>query len=307
MVRSGEHGDDPAVLLQRADVAMYAAKADHVGVAVYDPAADRHSPARLALLGDLRRALERDELVLHHQPKVSTATGEVVSVEALVRWQHPERGLVPPDQFIPLAEHTGLIGPLTAWVLDAALRQVSRWVGEGRPLAVSVNLSARNLLDEDLPRQVQDLLRRHGVPAHLLELEITESALMTEPERARRLLHELAALGVRISIDDFGVGYTSLGQLRTLPVDVLKIDRSFVMTMVEDRSNALIVRSVVDLGHHLGLCIVAEGVESAQALAELRDYGCDVAQGYHLSRPLPADALEAWLAGRPLRRVLAQA
>ncbi len=307
VVLSGEHGEDPTTLLQRADIAMYVAKTQNVGVFAYDPAVDGHSPAKLALLGDLRRALERDELVLHYQPKVSISTGDVVSAEALVRWQHPERGMIFPDDFIPMAEHTGLIGPLTQYVLDAALAQMRTWVDAGRPLAVSVNLSARNLLDERLPAMVAKLLATHGVSAKLLELEVTESALMTEPVRAQRLLEELSALGVRISIDDFGSGYTSLGQLKTLPVDELKIDKSFVMAMGEDRSNALIVHSVVDLGHNLGLTIVAEGVETEQALTALRGFGCDLAQGYHLSRPITAAALNAWLHGRnilPLPREL---
>jgi len=294
VVRSGEHGDDPTVLLQRADIAMYVAKSEQAGVMVYDPAVDGHSPAKLALLGDLRRALERRELVLHFQPKISTKTGDVVSAEALVRWQHPERGLLYPDAFIPLAEHTGLIGALTGYVLDEALVQARAWFVAGKALPVSVNLSARNLLDEDLPEQVADLLAVHSVPAELLELEVTESALMTDPVRARRLLQRLADLGVRISIDDFGAGYTSLGQLKSLPVHELKIDKSFVMTMTTDRSNNLIVQSVVDLGHKLGLSIVAEGVEDEEALVALRGFGCDIVQGYHLSRPVPAPVLDAW-------------
>ena len=301
LVLSGEHGSDAATLLQRADIAMYVAKTQNLGVSVYDPTIDGHSPAKLALLGDLRRALERGELVLHYQPKVSISTGEVVGAEALVRWQHPGRGLLFPDTFIPLAEHTGLIGPLTRHVVSSALAQARVWADAGRPLpvSVSVNLSARNLLDERLPTQVAELLTLHGVPARLLELEVTESAIMTEPARAQRLLEALAALGVRLSIDDFGAGYTSLGQLKTLPITELKIDKSFVMTMTEDRSNALIVHSVVDLGHNLGLTLVAEGVETQQALGALSGLGCDVAQGYHLSRPATAAAFDLWRASRP--------
>src|SRR5664280_1449363 len=261
VVLSGEHGADATTLQQRADIAMYVAKSQNLGVFAYDPAVDGHSPAKLALLGDLRRALDRNELVLHYQPKVSISTGDVIGAEALVRWQHPDRGLVPPDDFIPLAEHTGLIGPLTRYVLDSALGQIRAWADAGRPLTVAVNLSARNLLDERLPAMVAELLTVHGVPAALLELEVTESALMTEPGRAQRLLERLARLGVAISVDDFGAGYTSLGQLKDLPVRELKVDRSFVTTMTQDRSNALIVHSVVDLGHNLGLTIVAEGVE----------------------------------------------
>jgi diguanylate cyclase (GGDEF)-like protein len=298
VVVSGEHGLDADVLLQRADIAMYVAKTTDIGVFAYDPATDEHTPAKVALLGELRRAIERRELVLHYQPKVSISTGDLVGAEALVRWQHPERGLVPPDAFIPLAEHTGLIGPLARYVLDAALAQARVWADAGRPMTVSVNLSARNLLDDGLLDYVAAVLRRYGLGADALELEVTESAIMTEPVRARQLLERLASMGLRIAIDDFGVGYTSLGQLKDLPITELKIDRSFVMTMLEDHSNAVIVQSVVDLGHNLGLTIVAEGVESEQALDLLAGYGCDVAQGYHLSRPMPAEAFDAWASQR---------
>jgi len=300
VVLSGEHGQDVVTLLKRADIAMYSAKAQNLGVSVYDPDFDGHSPAKLALLGDLRRALDRGELVLHYQPQISISTGDVVGAEALVRWQHPERGMVFPDEFIPFAEHTGIIGPLTRHVLDTALAQARVWSDAGRPLPVSVNLSARNLLDISLPDQVTELLAAHGVPAELLNLEVTESAIMTEPARAQLLLEQLATLGVRISIDDFGVGHTSLAQLKNLPISDLKIDRSFVMTMIEDPSNASIVQSVVDLGHNLGFTIVAEAVETAQILTAMGGLRCDVAQGYHLSRPLTAAAFDTWFAGRAM-------
>ena len=295
LVVSGEHGTDPGTLLQHADVAMYVAKQRNLGVFRYDPAVDAHSPERLSLLGDLRRALDEDELFLQYQPKVSLSTGEVVGVEALLRWAHPERGLVPPDAFVPLAENTGLIGPITHRVLDLALGQARRWADHGRPLQVAVNLSARNLLDDRLDTVVVELLGRHGVPARLLELEVTESAIMTDPIRATELLTRLHALGVAISIDDFGAGYTSLGQLKSLPISELKIDRSFVTTMETDSSDSLIVRSVIELSHNLGFTAVAEGVESSAILSSLAGFSCDVAQGYHLSRPLAADALDAWL------------
>ena len=294
VVLSGVHGKDATTLMKHADIAMYAAKTQNLGVCVYDPAADGHSPAKFALFGDLRRALERGELILHYQPQFSLSTGEVVGVEALVRWQHPERGLVFPDEFIPFTEYTGLIGPLTHHVLDTALAQARVWSDLGRPLPISVNLSARNLLDEGLPDLVAGLLAAHGVHAGLLELEVTESAIMTEPARAQRLLQQLSALGIRISLDDFGAGYTSLGQLKSLPVNELKIDRSFVMTMIEDPGNALIVRSVIELGHNLGFTLVAEGVETEQTLTALAGLGCDVAQGYHLSRPISAAAFDEW-------------
>jgi diguanylate cyclase (GGDEF)-like protein len=299
LVLSGEHGSDPATLLRRADIAMYVAKAQNLGVSAYDPARDSHSPTRLALLGDLRRAVNTGQLMLQYQPKVSIGTGEVVGAEALVRWQHPDRGLIMPDDFIPLAEHTGLIGPLTTCVLDAALTQARAWMDAGRPLVVSVNLSARNLLDEDLPQQVRELLAANDVPAELLALEVTESALMNEPGRAKWVLENLSALGVRLSIDDFGAGYTSLGQLKNLPVAELKIDKSFVINMHNDPSDALIVQSIIDLGHNLGLSIVAEGVETAAALTDLTAFGCDLAQGYFLSRPVTPTSLDRWMASRP--------
>ncbi len=285
--------------MQRADIAMYVAKQRSLGVAVYDPDTDGHSPERLALLGDLRRALSNDELFLHYQPKISLSTGEVCGAEALLRWQHPSRGLVPPDAFIPLAENTGLIGPLTTQVLDLALAQARRWADADAPLQIAVNLSARNLLDDRLDTLVAQLLTRHGVAPALLKLEVTESAIMADPVRAKALLERLAALGVGLSIDDFGAGYTSLGQLKNLPVTELKVDRSFVMTMQTDTSNSMIVRSVVELGHNLGLTAVAEGVENTQILNQLAGYTCDVAQGYHLSRPLTADAFDTWRASWP--------
>ncbi len=213
-----------------------------------------------------------------------------------MRWNHPSRGLILPDAFIPLAENTGLIGPLTRRVLDLALAQARQWAEQGSPLQVAVNLSARNLLDDRLDALVAELLTAHGVAAHLLKLEVTESAIMTDPVRAKNLLQRLHAQGVAISIDDFGAGYTSLGQLKNLPVTELKIDRSFVMTMESDTSNALIVRSVIELSHNLGLSAVAEGVEGADILATLSGYSCDVAQGYHLSRPLPPDVFDHWRA-----------
>ena len=299
VVLSGIHGADAGTLMQRADVAMYLAKQGHLGVCTYDAASDSHDPQRLALLGDLRRALEGEELFLVYQPKVALSTGEVCGAEALVRWDHPHRGLVLPDAFIPLAENTGLITPLTRRVLDLALAQARRWSDDGHPLQVAVNLSARNLVDDHLDALVGELLTAHGVPASLLKLEVTETAIMTDPVRAKDVLERLHALGVAISIDDFGAGYTSLAHLRDLPVTELKVDRSFVGTMDSDTSNDLIVRSVIELGHNLGLSAVAEGVEDAATLTTLSGYSCDVAQGYHLSRPLLAGAFDQWRAGWP--------
>ncbi len=291
---SGVHGDDAESLLQNADIAMYSAKDHGLGVCVYDVSLNDHSPERLGLLGQLRRAIDTGELVLHFQPKVALPGGDVCGVEALVRWEHPQRGLVPPGDFIPLAEHTPLIRPLTRYVLDAALEQCARWRDAGRTLTVAVNVSARNLLDEHFVEEVQELLARRRVPASSLELEVTESAITADPDRARRILTRLADCGVTLSIDDFGAGYTSLVQLKDLPVHQLKIDRSFVTRMAADPSNALIVRSVVELGHNLGLTTVAEGVEDEATCDSLGAMGCDVAQGYYVCRPMAAGPLEAW-------------
>jgi diguanylate cyclase (GGDEF)-like protein len=300
VVISGEHGKDAITLMQHADIAMYIAKTQHLGVFTYNPATDGHSATKLAMVGDLRRALDRHELVLYYQPKVSVTTGDLVGAEALIRWQHPEQGLVFPDAFIPLAERTGLIGPLTEYVLDAALRQARLWLDAGRPVPIAVNLSARNLHDEHFADKVAELLALHDVPPALFELEVTESAIMIDPVRARQTLEHLSSLGVRLSIDDFGAGYTSLSQLTSMPISEIKIDRSFVMRMADDPSSALIVSSVVELGHNLGMTLVAEGVETKGNMTELAGLGCDVAQGYHLSRALPADAFDAWSAGRPI-------
>jgi diguanylate cyclase (GGDEF)-like protein len=294
VVISGQHGQDVITLMQHADIAMYVAKTRHLGVFAYDPGVDGHSASKLAMVGDLRRALERDELVVHYQPMVSILTGDLAGAEALVRWRHPREGLVPPDDFIPIAESTGLINPLTRQVLDTALDQERAWIDRGRPLPISVNLSVRNLHDEHFAVLVGDLLARHQVPAQLLELEVTESAVMIDPERARVMLDKLSALGVRLTLDDFGVGYTSLSQLKALPISKIKIDRSFVLTLARDRSDSLIVQSVISLGHNLGLTLVAEGVDTEDTLTALSRFGCDIAQGDHVSEPLPADAFDTW-------------
>ena len=297
-VLSGDHGADPATLLQRADIAMYVAKEQGVGVCAYDPAIDGHSRDRLSLLGELRHALDRNEFFLVYQPKLSLATGDLCGVEALIRWQHPTRGLVAPDDFIPLAEHTALIGPITQRVLDLAVSQIRIWLDLGHRIPIAVNLSARNLLDDRLVDQILGHLDRYRVPAELLELEITESSIMTDPTGAQQVLTRLHEHNIRIAIDDFGAGYTSLAQLKNLPITSLKVDRSFVTTMDTDAANAIIVQSVIDLGHNLGLTAIAEGVESADALSTLTNFGCDLAQGYHLSRPVAPDVLLAWYSER---------
>jgi EAL domain-containing protein (putative c-di-GMP-specific phosphodiesterase class I) len=284
-------------LLQQADIAMYAAKATHTGYTSFDPSLDQHSPRRLALLGELRRGIDNGQLILHYQPKVDASDGRVIGAEALVRWQHPEHGLIPPNDFVPLAERTGLIQPLTHFVLDAALGQRSRWQEVGYDLPVSVNVSARRLLDPAFPDEVEALLTKWNVPASGLLLEITESTIIANPTRALEILQRLHAAGVELSIDDFGTGYSSMAYLKDLPVQELKVDRTFVTHMTSSNRDAVIVRSTIELGRSLGLRVVAEGVEDAPTWDELYALGCDAIQGYHISRPIAADELDRWLEG----------
>ena len=305
-----DHGPDVQSLLQRADVAMYVAKEHPSGCEVYARERDEYSPDRLTLLTELRRAIDRGQLFLHYQPKADLRTGDIQGVEALVRWQHPERGMIPPDEFIPPAQKTGVITPLTMFVLDEALRQCRTWALQGMELCVAVNLSTRNLLDVHLPDTVGELLARWEVPARLLELEITESTILADPVRAMEILSRLDEMGIRLAIDDFGTGYSSLAYLKRLPVDELKIDKSFILGMEESENDAVIVRSTIDLGRNLGLRVVAEGVETAKAWNRLLSLGCDIAQGYYLSRPVPADQLSEWLrerAAKPRERRLRSA
>ncbi|TME99220.1 MAG: EAL domain-containing protein [Chloroflexi bacterium] len=293
---SPDHGHDADTLLRRADVAMYVAKRGNVGHAVYTADQDQHSPMRLAMVSELRRAIDQNELSLYFQPKVSLAAGSVTCAEALVRWQHPRHGLLGPDLFVPIAEQTGLIRPLARWVLDAALRQCSRWRHQGLDLAVAVNLSMRNLHDPEVVDTIRQLLTRWGIPPSRLVVEITESSLMADAERAMDVLGRLRAMGVGISIDDFGTGYSSLAYLKRLPVDELKIDKSFVAHIASDDNDAAIVRSTIGLAHDLGLAVVAEGIEDEVTWDYLAGLGCDVAQGYFISRPLPVAAFGDWLA-----------
>ncbi len=290
-----DDGTDVDELLQRADVALYVAKAQHAGVVRYAPTQDHYNSANLGLIADLRHAIDADELVLHYQPKVTLPDGQIDAVEALVRWQHPAQGLLYPDRFVPLAEQTDLMEKLTRWVLHRALTDMSSPDPEFARVAVSVNVSARNICHAGFATQVIEALRDHAVPAHRLMIEITETALLTDPGRATKALGELATLGVGVSIDDFGIGQTSLGFLSSLPVHELKIDKGFVTTMTSDRAHAAIVRSVIDLGHNLSLRVVAEGVETEEVLAELRRADCDMAQGYLFARPMPLAALRPWL------------
>jgi len=289
------HGDDVEALLQHADVAMYVAKADSSGCELYSADRDTYSPERLALVGELRRALDQHELVLHYMPKADLRSGSVGSVEALIRWQHPDRGLLQPDEFIPLAEHTGMIREVTQYALNAALRQLRAWREEGLEISVAVNLSARDLLDLELPDTIHHLLTQYDIPGNQLELEITETVILANPMRARLILNRLSAMGIQLAVDDFGTGYSSLAYLKRLPVGELKIDRSFVMNMGRDENDAVIVRSTIDLARNLGLRVVAEGVENETIWNALADLKCDQAQGYYLSCALPEQDLAQWL------------
>jgi len=290
-----EHGRDAQTLVRNADIAMYAAKRDKTGFATYEQHYDSSQQEHLSLLGELRRAVERNELRLYYQPKVSLHSSHVSAVEALIRWEHPTRGLVPPVQFIPFAEHTGYIKLLTRWVIREAVRQCGEWLREGLTLQVSVNISARDLMNRELPELVAELLAEHDVTPGLLCLEITESGFMEDPNHAQKVLDRLSELGVKLSIDDYGTGYSSLSYIMKLPVQELKIDQSFISRMASDPEISTIVRSTIDLGHNLGLQVVAEGVEDVAAWNLLRSLGCDDAQGYFMSKPLEPRALASWI------------
>jgi diguanylate cyclase (GGDEF)-like protein len=287
--------NDSAELLRYADIAMYAAKRGHLGVALYNPAADDHSPERLSVLGELRRAIEVGELELHYQPKVHAESRELSGVESLVRWRHPTRGLIGPDQFISVAEQSGLMLPLTDEILALALAQHRAWAAEGLSLPVAVNVGTACLLDEDFPARVAEQLQRHSVPAAELTVEITESAMVTDPDRATSVLAALRALGVRISIDDFGTGYSSMSYLHTMPLDELKIDRQFTAQIFNTDNGAAIVAAIVQLAHASALEVVVEGIEDERTMLAIAGMGCEIAQGYHVCKPLPAADVPAWV------------
>ncbi|MES3020178.1 MAG: EAL domain-containing protein [Pseudomonadota bacterium] len=289
------HADDAEALLSMAEVAMYCAKRRNDGAVVYDALIDKASEKNLSLLTELRKGIERNEFRLHVQPKLSLDTGKVVGIESLVRWVHPERGNVFPDDFIPFAEQTGFIRVLTHWVLEQSAALCRDMALRGFDLKVSVNLSTRDLLDQELPEKIMDILRRHQVAPSSFCLEITESAIMDDPVRAQQTLERLHALGLDLSIDDFGTGYSSLAYLKRLPVNELKIDKSFVLNMVNDAGDTKIVRSTIDLGHNMGLRVVAEGIESEAVWRLLAALGCDQGQGYFMSRAIPGEQLADWI------------
>jgi diguanylate cyclase (GGDEF)-like protein len=282
-------------LMQRADVAMYVAKDRRTGYEMYEPSEDDTDAARLKLAGELRDAVANRELVLHYQPKLELRSGRITGAEALMRWHHPQHGMIMPDRFVPLAERSGLIRTLTIFAVETAARECRRWMDAGLELSVSVNLSTRDLIDVQLPEDIGRLLARWRVPASRLELEITESVIMADPMRARGVVARLREMGVQVAIDDFGSGYSSLGYLKRLPVNDLKIDKSFVLGMSEDEGDAVIVQSTIDLAHNLGLRVVAEGVETEAVWERLAAMGCDVAQGFLISQPLPATRFVRWL------------
>ncbi|MDP3871881.1 MAG: EAL domain-containing protein [Methyloversatilis sp.] len=289
-----EHGDDVQALLRHADVAMYQAKRHNSGAAIYDPRHHERNVERLSLLTELRAAVEHDELVLYYQPKVALVPGRQHHVEALVRWIHPTRGFIPPFDFIPFAEQTGYVKAITLWVMNAAIRQCGLWLRAGLEVNVSLNISARDLLNPDLPTSFIEMLQRHGCESRLITLEITESAVLDDPLRALANLQALRDTGCLLSIDDYGTGYSSLSYLKQMPVSEMKIDRSFVMNLVENPNDEIIVRSTIELAHNMGLKVTAEGVETEAVLERLRELGCDLVQGYLISKPIPVAALENW-------------
>ena len=300
-----DHADNATELLQRADTAMYAAKSTHLGALLYRPGDGGNSAERLQLLSDLRNALGTDQLSIHYQPKVDLTNAQVIGTEALLRWNHPERGNIPPNDFIPLAENTGLIQGLTRYVLEMVCSQMSEWDRVGAEFAhlpVAINLSARNLLEPNFDEFLEDILASHLIEPERIELEVTESALIEDPVRSHQMMHKIAGLGVTLAVDDFGTGYTSMSQLEQMPLSTLKIDRSFTQRLADDPGGATLVKAMVDLAHEFGLEVVAEGVEDAEVTARLLELGCDVGQGYLWSRPVASHALPEVLFQLSFRR-----
>lgn len=289
-----QHSVDPRQLLQQADVAMSLLRQDTIGISLYDAARDPSSPRRLLLLRDLRKAVQQNQLQAHFQPKVSMRTGRLVGVEALARWTHSDRGVIPPDEFIPLAEKTGVINAVTLYMLESSVRQSSGWRAQGQSIPVAINLSVKDLLDRTLVDKIEALLHSRALGPNLLELEITESVLMEDPARNLEILSALRGLRVRLSIDDFGTGYSSLAYLKKLPVDAVKIDQSFVADMVNNNDSAIIVQSTIELAHNLGLKVIAEGVENQETWDLLAKHHCDEAQGYFIAQAMPSENIQAW-------------
>lgn len=290
-----EHSDDANKLYQQADVAMCLAKSHSDKYFIYDTKSDPHSIEQLTLMADLRQAITNNELQLYYQPKIDLSTQKVIGAEALIRWFHPQRGLIMPDDFIPKAEQSGLIRPLTRWIIEKALKQSAEWNKRGIPLQVAINVSQRSLYDCELLNQIADTMQKLHITYCSLDIEITETAIMAHPEQSMATLQMLHDMGIHLSIDDFGTGFTSLAYLKELPVDELKIDKSFIMSMLDDSEDVMIVRSIIELAHSLGRVVVAEGVESKEILQLLQSLNCDTAQGYYMSKPLPSQEFELWL------------
>ena len=291
-----DHGDDADILIQRADIAMYVAKHEGKNNVLYSSRMDQYSPHRLTLVGELRQAIEDNELVLHYQPKIDCKTGEVLGVESLIRWNHKSHGIMYPNEFIPIAEKTGLVKPLSSWVLRNAMLQGVEWLAQNLNFHVSVNISVRNLLDPDFPDIIAGMLASCSFPPSSLVIEITETTIMSDPEYAMETINRISKMGIKFSIDDFGTGYSSLEYLKKMPISEIKIDKSFVMDMLDNESDAVIVRATIDLAHNLGLEVVAEGVENMETLKALQKLGCDVVQGFYISRPLNSLDFRTWYA-----------
>ena len=296
IVHFPEHGEDVDSLVQRAGVALYKARSSNNGYSVYESSFDKHSPRRLTLMSELRNAIERDELELYYQPKVAIQTGELYGAEALVRWNHPKHGFISPDEFIPMAERTRTIKPLSLWVLKRAFQHCATWHKKGVEIKISVNLSAKDLLDPSLPDTVAGVTASTSIKPDWIIFEITESAIMTDPERALITVNRLHQMGFELAVDDFGTGYSSLAYLKKMPLTELKIDKSFVEDIQNSENDAVIVKATINLGHNLGLQVTAEGVETEEILNQLKEYGCDIAQGYYFTKPLSVADFNDWIA-----------
>ncbi len=290
-----DHGKELETIMQKASVALYAAKQDSSKFTVYSKQLDKNSPHRLTMMGELRQAIQNDELVLHYQPKINLLTRKIMGAEALVRWEHPEHGFMPPDEFIPMAERTGLIKPLSIWVLNEALGQAEKWHAQNMKLSIAINLSPVTFLDTELPNLIIGMLSLYEVPAEYVTFEITEGSMIKDPALAMEIMNRLVETGIKISIDDFGTGYSSLAYFKNLPANEVKIDKSFVSDMLDNERDAVIVKAIIDLGHNLSLNVVAEGVENKETAIGLKKMGCDVLQGYYISRPISNEDFLAWL------------
>lgn len=295
IVHFPEHGEDVDTLVQRAGVALRIAQKAIKGYATYEPSFDKQTPLRLTLISELKHAIERDSLELFYQPQVSIRTAEICGVEALLRWNHPVHGFIPPDEFVPMAERNRMIRALTQWVLRRAFRDCANWHKQGLPFKVSVNLSAKDLHDPELPDLISGVAVAAGIKPDWIMLEITEGSVMSDPDRALEVIKRLFEMGFQFSIDDFGTGYSSLAYLKKLPLAEIKIDKAFVMDIMNSENDAAIVKATINLGHNLGLLVTAEGVESKEVMAKLREYGCDVAQGYFFSKPISVQNFNQWM------------